>query len=121
MQANAICRTAAFPQQGILAVLCLLLLLAAMPAGAQSALQSVGGTITGTVESLAQDDGRIVISGRSFGYDDGSTEVYLQGERVSASSLDEGMVVRFTVNSQGTLLRVDILGPFNQTRLLEQH
>lgn len=114
-------RMAELPRQVILAALCLLLCLAAMPTGAQSALQSVGGNITGTVENLAQDDGRVVISGRSFGFDDGSTEVYLQGERVNAADLNEGMVVRFTVDSQGTLLRVDILGPFNQTRLLEQH
>lgn len=88
---------------------------------ASSALAQGNQTLVGSVESLAQDDGYIRISGNNYSYDDEVTVVFLRGEQVQANTLNEGMAVRFTVSATGQLQRIDILGPFNQTRLLEEN
>lgn len=99
---------------------CTLLILSvySAQASAQGVLQQAN---MGTLEILSQDDGRLVISGRAYSYDDEVTEVYLRGERIRASVLNPGMVVRFMVNARGILERIEILGPFSEIRLLEQH
>lgn len=68
-------------------------------------------TQTGTIQVEAQDDGYITISGRNYGYLDGVSLVYLNGEQVPSESLGEGVVVRFTVNGDGVLTRLELLGP----------
>lgn len=74
---------------------------------------------TGTVQSMEQDNGFIVISDRRVGFADGITQVYWQDQLVGAETLDQGMVVRYTVNAQGVLMRVDILGPAAMMQALE--
>ena len=76
---------------------------------------------TGTVQVLRQDDGYLTISGREFAFDNEVAEVYLNGERVGAEVLDEGMVVRFTINRAGALVRLEILGPIDKIRVLEEN
>lgn len=78
-------------------------------------------TMVGTIEAKAEDDGYITISGAKYTFDSEVTEVYLRDELVRASVIDEGLSVRFSLDARGTLLRIDILGPFSELRLLEQH
>ncbi|MEQ8955413.1 MAG: hypothetical protein RL120_14875 [Gammaproteobacteria bacterium] len=96
--------------------------LIALPAYGQDAVQrGVAGGSLGTVERLSQDEGYITISGRNWGYAEGITQIFLQDEQVPATMLERGMSVRFTVNAQGTILQMRILGPFNQLRLRDQN
>lgn len=78
-------------------------------------------TLVGTVEAKAEDDGYITISGAKYGFDSEITEVYLRSNLVRSGVIDEGMSVRISLDARGTLIRIDILGPFSQTRLLDQH
>ncbi len=72
----------------------------------------------GTVGSQELEEGFLTISGRQYGFDYEFSKVFLGDEEVGAAFLDTGMVVRFTVDSRSTLLRIEILGPFEQIRLL---
>jgi hypothetical protein len=78
-------------------------------------------TLVGTVDGKAEDDGYITISGTNYGFDSEITEVYLRNNLVRSGVINEGMSVRFSLNAQGTMIRIDILGPFNQIRLLDQN
>lgn len=76
---------------------------------------------TGTVQLLAQDDGYITLSGRNYPFDDQVTTVVLFGEEVDAATLDQGMVVRFTLNARGVLLTMEIIGPASKLEILNQN
>ena len=89
-----------------------------MAASAQSVLTRPQ---TGTVQALAQDDGFITISGRNYPFDDRVTSVVLAGEKIDSASLDEGMVVRYTLNAQGMLQTLEIIGPASKVNILQQH
>lgn len=78
-------------------------------------------TLVGTIEAKAEDDGYLTISGTNYSFDSEVTEVYLRDSLVRASAINEGMSVRFSLDARGTLIRIDILGPFNQIRLRDQH
>lgn len=88
----------------------LVLLLASSMASAQGVLTS---TQTGTIQQESQDDGYLVISGQRYGYSDALTTIFLNGEQVDAEVLDEGLVVRYTLNRDGMLVRIELLGPAN--------
>ena len=72
----------------------------------------------GVVELQEFEDYFLTISGRRYGFDYGLSKVFLAGEEVGAAVLDEGMVVRFSLDSQSTLVMIEILGPFEKIRLL---
>lgn len=74
---------------------------------------------TGTIERLDQDNGAIVISGRVLPYSDQITEVFLREQKVGSHKIDVGMVVSYTLNASGQLLRIDLLGPSEKIRELE--
>lgn len=76
---------------------------------------------TGTVEMLDQDNGSLTISGRRLPFSDAVTEVYLEGNRIGAEKIDLGMVVRYTLDASGTLLRVELIGPSDKLMELQQH
>jgi hypothetical protein len=78
-------------------------------------------TLVGTVDGKAEDDGYITISGTNYDFDSEITEVYLRNNLVRSGIIDEGMAVRISLDAQGTMIRIDILGPFNQLRLLDQN
>ena len=82
---------------------------------------AVAQTLVGTVERLGQDSGYITISGRNYGYDSELTQVFLDDEPLDSGFLDNGMSVRIAIDSNAVLLRIDVLGPFSQTRLLQEH
>jgi hypothetical protein len=75
----------------------------------------------GTVEKLDQDNGSLTISGKLLPYSDAVTEVYLEGQRIGAEKIDLGMVVRYTLDTTGTLLRVELIGPSDKLAELQQH
>lgn len=72
----------------------------------------------GTVGLQELEKSFLTISGRRYGFDYELSKVFLGDEEVGAAFLDTGMVVRFTADSRSTLLRIEILGPFEQIRLL---
>lgn len=75
---------------------------------------------TGTIESLQQDAGFIVVSGQRYRVSNGSTRVYLGQREMRLHDLDNGMVIAYATNGAGVLLRVDLLGPADLIRALEQ-
>tara|TARA_R100001377_G_C3193077_1_gene111423 strand:- start:1399 stop:1704 length:306 start_codon:yes stop_codon:yes gene_type:complete len=76
---------------------------------------------TGTIEGLDQDNGYVTISGTRFGFSDRVTQVYLEDRLVGPEKMDVGMVVRFTLDASGTLLRVEIIGPNAMLRVLQEN
>ncbi len=76
---------------------------------------------TGTVEQLSQDDGFIIISGRRLGYSDELTQVFLEDRQIGAQKLDAGMVVNYTVNADGVIVRMVLLGPADKLQMLDRH
>lgn len=76
---------------------------------------------TGTIEGLDQDNGSVTISGTEFGFSDSVTQVYLQDRLIGPEKMDIGMVVRFTLDAQGTLVRVELIGPNAILRVLQQN
>ncbi len=99
----------------------MLLGLQSLPAAAQDTPAAIAQTLIGTIERLAQDDGYITISGRNYAYDAEVTRVFLDEEPLDPGFLDADMSVRFSIDAAGMLVRVDVLGPFSMTRLLQQH
>ncbi len=75
----------------------------------------------GTVEHAALDDGTITISGKIYNYSDGITQVFLDAKPLAAHHLDVGIVVRYSIDGDGMLLRIEVLGPAEKLRLLNQH
>ncbi|MFP6838168.1 MAG: hypothetical protein VB962_01085 [Pseudohongiellaceae bacterium] len=74
---------------------------------------------TGVVEALLELEGDfLTISGRRYGFDFGLSKVFLGGEEVGVAALDVGLVVRFSLNSESTLVMIEILGPFEKIKLL---
>ncbi len=73
----------------------------------------------GTIERLDQDNGSIVISGRALPYSDQVTEVFLNDHKIGSHKIDVGMVVRYTLNTSGQLLRIELIGPSEMIRELE--
>jgi len=76
---------------------------------------------TGTMQEMRQDDGYVIISGQRVSFDNEIVQIYLNDVLRGAEILDEGMVVRYTLDNRGYLLRVEILGPNEKLRMLEQN
>ena len=98
------------------ALLCVVLLCPALQA------QDVPiSTNMGTIESLEQDDGYITISGRRLGFSDSVTQIFWEERQLGAEKLDQGMVVRYTLDAAGILQRVEILGPASKLQEIDLH
>ena len=76
---------------------------------------------TGTIEGLDQDNGALTISGRRVGFSDSVTRIFWEDQPLGAEKLDQGMVVRYTLNDAGVLLRVDVLSPAEKLQELQQN
>ena len=79
------------------------------------------GAARGTIESLDQDNGYITISGKRLGYSDDITQVFLEDKQIGSQKLDAGMVVNYTVDSNGIIVRIDLLGPAEKLQMLDRH
>lgn len=86
--------------------------------GTQAADQEPIQILRGTLQQLRQDDGYLVISGKQVKFSHGETEVLLNGVQQNAAVLDEGMVVRYTLNAAGVITKIEILGPLDKIRIL---
>lgn len=73
---------------------------------------------TGVIELQELEDYFLTISGTRYAFDYGLSKVFLGGEEVGAAYLDTGMVVRFILDLQATLIKIEILGPFDKIRPL---
>jgi len=90
--------------------------------GATASAQTVlPGAQSGTMQAVAQDDGAITISGVNYIFDNGITKVFYAGEPIDSAYLQPGMVLRFTVNREGIVDRIEILGPASMLSDLHQH
>ena len=76
---------------------------------------------TGSIENLDQDNGFITISGQKYGYSDQLTQVFIGEQQVGTQKMDVDMVVRYTLDNKGTLIHVEIIGPDEKLRFLNQN
>jgi hypothetical protein len=70
----------------------------------------------GTIQVLEQHIGSVTISSQNYGYDESLFQVFFDGNQVPFSILDEGMVVRFYVNTDNMITRMELLGPIDRIR-----
>lgn len=87
----------------------------------QSALIERGNTQVGTIQTLDQGSGIIVISGRQYGYDDGVLNVFYDGDLVDSIILEQGMVIRYRVNPEQVVTQMELLGPTDKIRSFFEH
>ncbi|MEX1198075.1 MAG: hypothetical protein WEB57_09460 [Pseudohongiellaceae bacterium] len=105
----------------LLALLCVPAVAVAQGSGQDAEPSGTAPRQTGTVEVLQQDAGYIQISGQRYRVEDGRTRVYAEQRELRLHDLDNGMVVAFTTDGSGVLLRLDILGPADKIRELERN
>ena len=91
----------------------LILLVVLSCSAAVSAQGVLSGSRTGTIEGMHQSDDYLTISGRNYGFHHDVTSVFYDGEEVATNFLNVGLVVRFVVNRDGMLTRIEVLGPLN--------
>ena len=106
------------PAAGLRVLLVLAVFTVPLAAQAQNILTAPQ---TGTLQLMRQDDGFIVVSGRRYDFDNEVTEIYFNNEPVGPEILDEGLVIRFTINGAGLLMRIEVLGVVDKTEILEQN
>lgn len=85
-----------------------------------SAQGVLSGSQTGTLDAINQSERVMTISGRDYKYDAAVTEVYYDGQKQRTQFLNEGLVLRFVVNRDGVLGRIEVLGPLNLIEALEE-
>lgn len=103
----------------------LVMLSYATTASAQGLLSSsqrnvLSAAQTGTIQAMHQGDGYLTISGRDYGFHNDISLVLYEGEEVGDNFLNEGLVVRFMLNSDGILARIEVLGPLDLIEALEE-
>ena len=92
------------------------LLLVCMAASAQ---RVVSAAQVGTVQVQDPEGGKITITGNTYGYDYELIKIFLDGEEVEPPILNIGMVVRYTLNASGTVIRLEIIGPADKLENLK--
>jgi len=75
-----------------------------------------GNSQVGTIQLLDLDNQSVTISGRQYVYDESLFRVLYDGDEVSYAILDEGLVVRFYVNRDNAVTRMELLGPIDRIR-----
>ena len=104
-----------FPH-GFKIMLTVALLLLCMAASAQRVTSAAQ---VGTVQVQDSEGGKITISGRIYGYDYELIKIFLDGEEVEPPILNVGMIVRYTLNASGTVIRLEIIGPADKIENLK--
>ncbi len=90
------------------------LLCIAMTVSAQQAV--IGNSLVGTIQLLDHDNNSITIASQEYGYDESLFQVFYDGDEVSHTILDEGIVVRFYINQERMITRMELLGPIDKIR-----
>jgi hypothetical protein len=80
----------------------------------------LSGSQTGTIQDMQRSDGFFTISNRNYGFDEELTRVFYDGEEVGPDFLNEDIVVRFVVNRDGLMIRIEVLGPIERIQALEE-
>lgn len=80
----------------------------------------LSGTRTGTIQGMHQGDGYLTISGNDYDFHNDVSIVYYNGEEVGDRFLNEGLVVRFVLNNNNMLSRIEVLGPLDLIEALEE-
>ena len=75
---------------------------------------------TGVVQQLPGDEDFLIISGVRYDFDFENIEFLIRGEPFDPGFLEEGMVIRFVVES-GYIVRVEVLGPNNLIEGINQN
>lgn len=88
---------------------------------AQNAVVTRGSTLVGTIQTLDQGAGLVIISGRRYGYDDELLSVYYDGESVDSLILEQGIVVRYMVNANQVVTQMELLGPNEKIQAFFEH
>lgn len=78
-----------------------------------SAQGVLSGAQTGTIQDIRRSEGVIVISGRDLGFDFDVTQVFYDGTQMDSDFLNPGLVVRYVLNRDRVLARIEVLGPVN--------
>jgi hypothetical protein len=86
----------------------------AFSASAQQA--AIGRSLVGTIQLLDQDNQSVTIANNSYGYDESLFRVYYDGNEVPFSILNKGLVVRFNIDREGFVTRMELLGPNDKIR-----
>lgn len=87
----------------------------------QNVIISRGATQVGTIQTLDQGAGLVVISGQRYGYDDQVLSVFYDGDEVDSIILDQGLVVRFIVNAEQVVIQMELLGPNDKIQAFFEH
>lgn len=82
---------------------------------------AIGNSRVGTIQLLQQDEGIVTISSQNYGYREELLTVYYDGSDVDSSILDEGLVVRFWLNNDRVIVRMDLLGPSDRIQSFFEH
>jgi hypothetical protein len=77
---------------------------------------AIGNSLVGTIGLLDLDEYKVTISGRQYGYDESMFKVFYDGEEMPYTILDEGLVVRFYINTNDVVTRLELLGPIDRIR-----
>jgi hypothetical protein len=76
----------------------------------------IGNSLVGTIQLLDFDTNIVTISSQDYGYDEALFQVFYDGNVVPYTILDEGIVVRFYIDSQRMITRMELLGPIDKVR-----
>lgn len=76
---------------------------------------------TGTIEQLDQDNGSITISGKTLVFSELDTQIFLGERLISSANIDPGMVVRYTLDESGKVLRIELMGPSDLLSKIDRH
>lgn len=81
----------------------------------------IENSLVGTIQQLALDINQVTISAQNYGYDESLFEVFYDNATVPYTILDEGLVVRFYVNDERMITRMELLGPIDRIREFFEH
>ncbi|MEX0619819.1 MAG: hypothetical protein WDZ76_10925 [Pseudohongiellaceae bacterium] len=85
------------------------------------ALQAQQIARRGSIESINQDAGFIVVSGIRLPYSEGSVRVRYQGRDIRTTFLAPGLLITYRLNPDGTIGDIILLGPLDRLEQIDRH
>ncbi len=99
--------------QGLLLLLCLL----TAPINGQD----YSASISGTIKSINQDDGYVVIGENKINFKAGQVKIYYKKKQLRSADISAGMWIRYTLNKDGSISAIWLQGPLNILDSMEKH